>query len=439
MRALLTALCRLLLRIFFRRIDNVDAARVPEQGPLLYVLNHPNGLLDPLFILCESPRPVTFLAKAPLFHTPLVKHFVRGFECLPVYRTQDGADRSKNREIIVQSIELLASGKILALFPEGTTHSDPKLKPLKTGAARIAASASREVPVRIVPVGIDYSRKSTFRSDALLIYGEPIITPQIELDDQLRASATDIEALNHTITAALAQVTLQAEDAQALRLAEHAAQILGGARNDAGEAPLDDFDVRRRLVDGYQRLRERAPEQLEQLAARVRRYVAEMSMLGLPLDHPAAIPRPAIRRYVLEHAVVMPLLLVPALLGMITHYPAYRLVGWLSLRMAKQDEAVIATFKLIGGFLLFPLSWVLISVALGFARSWSWAGLALVGLPLTGYAALVFGERVADLVDRARGLWVITTRAGLTARLADERRAIHDAIMSLEQRIGANQ
>ncbi|KIG17790.1 1-acyl-sn-glycerol-3-phosphate acyltransferase [Enhygromyxa salina] len=433
MRAFLTALSRLLLRIFFRRIDNVDAGRVPVDGPLLYVLNHPNGLLDPLFILCESPRPVTFLAKAPLFRTPLIKHFVRGFECLPVYRTQDGADPSKNREVIMQSIALLAGGKVLALFPEGTTHSDPKLKPLKTGAARIAASASREVSVRIVPVGIDYSRKATFRSDALLIYGEPIITPQLELDDQLRASAKDVEALNAAITAALGQVTLQAEDAQALRLAEHAALILSGARKDAGESALESFDVRRRLVDGYQRLREQAPAPLEQLAERVRSYAAQMSMLGLPLDHPAAIPRPAIRKYVLRHVLVMPLLLGPALLGILTHYPAYRLVGWLSRRIAKQEEAVIATIKLIGGLLLFPLNWIVISVGLGVALAWPWGLLALLALPLVGFAALLFSERVADLIDRARGLWVITTQAELAGRLADERRAIYDAIMRLDQ------
>ncbi|PRQ03929.1 1-acyl-sn-glycerol-3-phosphate acyltransferase [Enhygromyxa salina] len=432
MRALLTALSRLLLRIFFRRIDNVDAARVPVDGPLLYVLNHPNGLLDPLFILCESPRPVTFLAKAPLFRMPVVKHFVRGFECLPVYRAEDGADPSKNREIILQSIELLAGGKVLALFPEGTTHSDPKLKPLKTGAARIAASASREVPVRIVPVGIDYSRKATFRSDALLIYGEPIVTPKLELDAQLRASAADVQALNDAITQALGQVTLQAEDAQALRLAEHAARILSGARRDAGAAPLDDFDVRRRLVDGYQQLRERAPESLEQLTERVRSYAAQMSMLGLPLDHPAEIPGAAIRRYVLRHAVVMPILLGPALLGMLTHYPVYRLVGWLSLRIARREEAVIATIKLIAGLLLFPLNWVALSVALGVATAWPWALLALAGLPLAGSAALSFSERAADLVDRARGLWVITTQAELAGRLAAERTAIHDAIMALE-------
>ena len=192
MRALFTALCRLLLRIFFRRIRSVGAERVPSDAgtPVLYVLNHPNALLDPLFILCESPRPVTFLAKAPLFSTFMVRRFVMAFECLPVYRAQDGDDPSKNRASIEASIALLASGKALALFPEGVSHSEPRLLPLKTGAARIALSASapREdgrdpAPVQIVPVGLHYPDKTTFRSDALIVYGPPLPTPVVALDD----------------------------------------------------------------------------------------------------------------------------------------------------------------------------------------------------------------------------------------------------------------
>ena len=47
-------------------------------GPLLFVLNHPNSLVDPVFVLCLAPRPASFLAKAPLFRIPLVGALVRG-------------------------------------------------------------------------------------------------------------------------------------------------------------------------------------------------------------------------------------------------------------------------------------------------------------------------------------------------------------------------
>jgi glycerol-3-phosphate O-acyltransferase/dihydroxyacetone phosphate acyltransferase len=234
MRAVFTALCRLLLRIFFREIASVNADRVPRDhdAPVLYVLNHPNALLDPLFILCLSPRPVTFLAKAPLFSTFLVKHFVRTFECLPVYRAQDGDDPSKNRASIEASIALLGSGKALALFPEGVSHSKPRLEPLKTGAARIALSASAATPERtprpvlIVPVGLAYADKSTFRSRALLVYGEPLTTPVVVLDEQARPPNDVAERLTASIAEALALVTVQAQTHEIVSLARSTARIL---------------------------------------------------------------------------------------------------------------------------------------------------------------------------------------------------------------------
>ena len=60
------------LRVFFRRIELDGLGRVPASGPVIFVLNHPNALIDPAFLLCLAPRPVSFLAKAPLFRTPVI-------------------------------------------------------------------------------------------------------------------------------------------------------------------------------------------------------------------------------------------------------------------------------------------------------------------------------------------------------------------------------
>ena len=40
------------LRVFFRRIEVVGRERVPRAGACLFVLNHPNALVDPVFLLC---------------------------------------------------------------------------------------------------------------------------------------------------------------------------------------------------------------------------------------------------------------------------------------------------------------------------------------------------------------------------------------------------
>src|ERR1700678_2815811 len=98
MRTLVVSLARLLLWVFFRRVVVVHPERLPPSGPVVYVLNHPNGLIDPLFILVQAGRPVSFLAKEPLFRMFFVGTCLRALDALPVYRTQDHADPKQNAQ-----------------------------------------------------------------------------------------------------------------------------------------------------------------------------------------------------------------------------------------------------------------------------------------------------------------------------------------------------
>lgn len=454
MRAVFTALCRLLLRIFFREIATVNAERVPSDpdAPVLYVLNHPNALLDPLFILCLSPRPVTFLAKAPLFSTFLVKHFVRAFECLPVYRAKDGDDPSKNRASIEASIRLLGSGKALALFPEGVSHSKPRLEPLKTGAARIALCASAATPDRtskgsspvvIVPVGLAYADKSTFRSRALLVYGEPLTTPVVALDEQARPPDDVAERLTASIAEALALVTVQAQTHEVVSLARSTARILaaaGGATGKAGElARLADLE--RRLAAGYERLREREPARVERTVQRVRQFEQSLARLGLPVDHPAKLERARATRWTIVRLTSLAVLLLPGLLGIILHFAPYRIIDVLAHRVARRHgggEDVLATLKLIAGLLVFPLTWVLLAVVAALAlRPIAAVAVLLVLLlmPICAWAGLRLVELFGDFVERARGAWMLATRRDLGTYVQSERAAIQAEVTVLAEQL----
>ena len=181
MRRAVTALLRVLTRVFFKRIDIVGLERVPAGVPVIFAVNHPNALIDPLFLLCFAPRPVSFLAKAPLFTMPVIGWFVRGLDSIPVYRKEDKVPGGSNEETFARARAVLARGGAIAIFPEGTTHSDPRLRELKTGAARIALGASME-RIAIVPVGLYYTSKQTFRSSAVMQLGDPIfVSPPVIL------------------------------------------------------------------------------------------------------------------------------------------------------------------------------------------------------------------------------------------------------------------
>src|SRR4029077_1060377 len=101
---------------------------------------------------------------------PIIGFFCRAFEAIPVYRRQDaGSDPSQKPEAFETARAVLARGGAIGIFPEGTSHSDPQLRPLKTGAARIALGAAAALgdvsPLVIVPPGLYYRGEGPFRRE----------------------------------------------------------------------------------------------------------------------------------------------------------------------------------------------------------------------------------------------------------------------------------
>jgi 1-acyl-sn-glycerol-3-phosphate acyltransferase len=86
------ALIRLLLWLFYRRIDVVGRERIPETGPVIVAANHHNALVDAMLIMATIPRPITVLAKAPLFRHPLIGPPLWMIGAVPVHRRAEAGD-----------------------------------------------------------------------------------------------------------------------------------------------------------------------------------------------------------------------------------------------------------------------------------------------------------------------------------------------------------
>src|SRR5213592_2976091 len=120
---------RLLLWLFYRRVDVVGAERIPSSGPLIIAANHHNSLVDPMLIMATFPRRLTVLANGP---------FLRAVGGLPVNRRKEaGDDPRKNEAMFATAIAHLRAGGAILIFPEGRTQPVPTLLPLRTGVARL--------------------------------------------------------------------------------------------------------------------------------------------------------------------------------------------------------------------------------------------------------------------------------------------------------------
>src|SRR2546428_10226142 len=122
-RGITSAGVALMAKIFFRRIELAGVENVPRSEGVIFAVNHPNGLIDPLFLLVYAPRPVSFLAKAPIFRMPVIGWFARALDSIPVYRRQDNMPTESNRGTFAAARALLARGGGVANFPGGATHS----------------------------------------------------------------------------------------------------------------------------------------------------------------------------------------------------------------------------------------------------------------------------------------------------------------------------
>ena len=392
MRRFVAAAFRVSANIFFRRIELLGVEKVPRDGAVIFAVNHPNGLVDPLFLICFAPRVVSFLAKAPLFGYPVIGWFVRAFDSIPVYRKQDQT-KGTNLDTFSRAREVLARGGSIAIFPEGTTHSDPSLRELKTGAARIALGASLP-SMLVIPTGIYYTSKQTFRSSALVVFGDPIHVSSQPVDANGEPPAEPVEQLTAAIDAGLDAVTIQADSHHALDLIATAEDIFTA---DSDQSLQTEFALRRRFIDGYHFLRERDPARLARLESEITRFGAELGKARLEAHEltPEFDVRTLFRVFVL-----LPL----AVVGLVLHYPTYRFVGFLARRLAHGDNEMTATMKFLGALLLFPITWLLFALAAW--RTFGAAGTvaSMVIIPLLGWIALRVFEDLDGLTGRARAL-----------------------------------
>jgi 1-acyl-sn-glycerol-3-phosphate acyltransferase len=434
-RRLIVSLVRLALRIYFQRIEVTGLEHVPLDTPVIFVLNHPNALVDPVFLLCLAPRRVSFLAKAPLFRMPVIGYLVKALDSLPVYRRQDeGHDVTKNEETFVAARKLLARGGTIGICPEGMSHDEPGLRPIKTGAARIALAAISTGEVRnlqIVPAGLYYTSKTRFRSSALLYFGAPLTVTPVQLEPDGSPPRDAVRQLSKQIEDALRAVILDARHEEALQTIARAERIFSAeARN--GDSLKDELRLQQRFVKAYAILQGHQPDRLRRLEQRMIRFEEELHQAGVDAEE-LAPPSSTwnVLKSIIKRSLLFLLMLGPAAIGTVTHYPAYRLGGYLATKFSREAEDVVSTVKIISAMLLFPLTWVILAVAGYLEFGWSVAALVLLAVPASGYVAIIFFEELDKSIAGIRVLTFFLVRRRFFVRLLAERKAIRNEIVSL--------
>jgi 1-acyl-sn-glycerol-3-phosphate acyltransferase len=121
-----------ILKFFYRvRVEGLDG--VPADGPVILASNHVS-FSDSIFLPLVLHRRVTFVAKAEYFEDPKTAWFFRAMGQIPIKREGGSA----SQRALASAKEVLDSGGVFGIYPEGTRSPDGRLYKGHTGVARLA-------------------------------------------------------------------------------------------------------------------------------------------------------------------------------------------------------------------------------------------------------------------------------------------------------------
>jgi 1-acyl-sn-glycerol-3-phosphate acyltransferase len=448
---LLRAIAGVALRWYYRDIQVEGLARIPRQRPLLLVVNHPNALVDALLVVWLVPRRILITAKATIFRNRLGGVLLRWLGVVPLRRASDEAEQggsrspARNKETFRAVYDALRGNGTVLIFPEGKSHDEPSLAPLKTGAARMALYAQEAGSVgdlAIVPIGLTFERKEAPRTRVLVQIGEPIIL------DAWRAPAgvPAADALTAEIDARLRAVTLNYptidDAARAVRLASLIAALfedvpsIGGVGRSLGvemaiARRIDELSVRLRDADNTLRrqadLLVRRLDAVEHVAAN---HGVAIEDVGISIE-----PRRAMV-FVIREGWLLLLGGPIAIWGRVNHwlpFGAARLIAMRGIDGAS-DPAMRA---LVAGAVFVMLTYLAQSVVVAALWGPAIALAYLVSLPVAAEINFYLSDRLHRALQRANAFRRFRRDPELQKRLAEELASLRQDVRAFDAVLGA--
>ncbi|MDZ7681333.1 MAG: lysophospholipid acyltransferase family protein [Fodinibius sp.] len=200
------------LQMFYSNITVSGREYIPKEKPVIFVGNHQNALMDALHVVSNTRKFVHFISRAEPFSMPVLKHFFRSLNMMPVYRVRDGFSTiRKNAETFNQCYHRLGKGDAVLVFAEGNHDLRRRVRPLSKGFTRIAFGAEQyhnwQLDLQVQPVGLNYSRHRQSQSPVRIQFGPAIPVADFRQqyqDDERRAA----RALKDAAAEGLKNVTM---------------------------------------------------------------------------------------------------------------------------------------------------------------------------------------------------------------------------------------
>jgi 1-acyl-sn-glycerol-3-phosphate acyltransferase len=201
---------RLFTPIWCRNLVINNRQWLQANGPILIAANHPNSFLDAIILCAIFKKPIYSLARGDAFKNNFLAKILQSLKMLPVYRVSEGVENlEENYKTFEACLNIFKKNGIVLIFSEGRCINEWALRPLKKGTARLAFSAwEQNIPLQVLPLGINYDSFKSFGKKINLKFGQIISKQNFEnLHD--KTFGNKVQAFNDNLKSQLTQLVFQ--------------------------------------------------------------------------------------------------------------------------------------------------------------------------------------------------------------------------------------
>jgi 1-acyl-sn-glycerol-3-phosphate acyltransferase len=426
---------KIAVAIFFQKIELRNGENVPPDGPVVFVANHPNSIMDALVMGAVTKRKVNYIGHAGLFSNKLKSWFLKSCGVIPVYRREDAPEKmDQNVTAFEACYEALEKGETIGIFPEGTSDMLRKVKKVKTGAARIVLVAEErnhyQLGVKVIPIGLYFFSRSRFRSKVLVNVGNPIdLTPYFKLNEKDNYEA--VQRLTEEIQRSLERLTVNirheeldqfVRDIEILYREELKSEI--PEIRKSSKNTLADFLITQRIAECVEYYYKHKPQIVRDLQDRINAYKRKLKKLHLKdtmLKEKLSftqLVKLSMKTFT-EAFLGFPV----AVYGVLNNFIPYAITEFIAKKFIDERTKILSAL-FIGGSSVFILFYTVQIFVVWYFLGALWASLYFASLPITGLFALTYIKEIREEQERISFFFFLFTNRQLFNKMRRERRRL---------------
>lgn len=356
------------LPAFYKKIQGKNIQNLQVKGPVVIAMNHPNAFMDPVCITWVSfPQRLKYMARGDAFKPGLANFFLTQLGIVPIFRLRDGGKEGlqKNDESYRVVNKLLKRNNKIIIFAEGLCIQERRLRPLKKGVSRMVFGAYdylNNKDLIVVPVGVNYSAASKFRSKLFYNVGAPIKVSDFAeafKENPAKTHNQFLQLLDVKMKELVTHINNKENDELVVQLEEMVMKEWSMKLNLSSKLE-DEFKVTSHLTDIINHVDELDKPKLEEIRTKTSDYYKLLKKHNLRdwLINP--LNNSQINRFKLNLRLFLLVLGLPIhTLGYLAAYMPYKLTEFLTKKLVRKNVEFYASISVGLGSFIFLFNFLL--------------------------------------------------------------------------------